>query len=193
MATALKLKSKWLDEETLRVSWVDVKANDNNLWLSMVIPLIFAGVFVYGIFLMIANTTFSMLAVGMVGLFISITWAQLGSTKSRNHVDFSADAIEHEGRKFSTAKITRFEYGLRSTLTGSGGQSSPMSDPNIIRMWIEDTRPHYISKNKWQNQVNHEIHSALTKALEAVRDLDKRQEHEAEFGKVDGDTGMPDY
>ena len=51
---------------------------------------------------------------------------------------------------------------------------------------------HNLSKNNWQQQVNHEIRDALAKGLEAVRDLDKQQEHEEKFGVV-GDNGMPDY
>lgn len=67
-----------------------------------------------------------------------------------------------------------------------------MTDPMLIRMWINDSSAIQISLNNWQTQVNHEIRDALDGALKAVRDAGKQEEHEAEFGKQ-GDFGMPDY
>ena len=75
------------------------------------------------------------------------------------------------------------------------GQAGQDHDANqtIIRLWVDDAHAHNVTKNNWQSQVNHKIHDALTKALEAVRDVDKQEEHAEKFGVVDSDTGMPDY
>ena len=197
MAKSLNLSSDWLDSGTLRVSWTDTKANDNNLLLTMVIPLICACIFFFGIFLFITGGTGWFIVIGFILIFVSIFWSRGGSISYPNHVDFSPTAIKHGGRTFSTHEVTRFEYGLRTSLTGAGpmrdGQGQPMSDPTIIRMWIGDSDSYDISQNNWQVQVNHKIRDALSRALETVRDLDKKKEHEAQFGKVADDTGMPDY
>lgn len=197
MAKNLNLDANWLDDETLRVSWLDVKANDNNILLTVFVPLIGVCMFFYGMFVVITGGGFGLFIFGILFTIGAIFWSRIGSTSVENHVDFTAQTVRHGGRTYPTNDITRFEYGVRSALTGQApmrdGQGDPMSDPSLIRMWVKDSYAEDISQNAWQNQVNHKIRDALAKALETVRNMDKQQEHEEKFGKVSDDTGMPEY
>lgn len=131
----------------------------------------------------------------VMGLVMAGVTASL-SPSLRNQVRIAKDRFTH--RKFSvpTSSITRFEYGTKEQLTGAkevGLDSKTLHNPTIIRLWVGDATAYEISRNNWQTQVNHEIQTALTKALETVRDFDKQQKHAQEFGTVSTDTGMPDY
>lgn len=197
MAKGLKLENDWIDDKTLRVSWMDVKSNDNNLFLTMVLPLIATAITFYGFYLGMTTGSFGLILLGFVLILGTVGWSRMGALSVKNQVEFSPEYITHNGRKFRTNDVTRFEIGSKTTLTGENrmvdGQNNPMSDPMLIRMWINDTSPHVMSSNNWQIQVNHEIRDTLAKALEAVRNIDKQQDHEEKFGVVDSDTGMPDY
>lgn len=62
----------------------------------------------------------------------------------------------------------------------------------LIRMWLNDSSPVELSQNNWQTQVNHEIRSALDRALTAVRQEQVKAEQVGTYGQQD-DKGMPDY
>lgn len=197
MAKKLNLKADWINEETLRISWMDVKANDNNKAAMIILPIVIFVLFIVSAGVALSDGGFGFMGLVLIGTLVSVTWFRSGSTSVPNHIDFSAKDISHKGQKFPTHEVSRFEYGLKSALTGvtppRDGNGNSMSDPLLIRMWINDAFPHEISSNNWQVQINHEIRDALAKALDAVRNVEKKQSQAKEFGEVNGDFGMPDY
>lgn len=196
MAKSLNLKAVWLDDDTLRISWIDVIANDTNKAAAIIIPIVAFVVFIYSSFLAISGRGFTLMGLTLVSLFVFVIWFRNGTTSTPNHVDFTAKQIKHNGRTFQTNEVTRFDYGITSSLTGitpaRDGNGNSMSDPFLVRMWVNDAYPHKVSSNNWEMQVNHQIRDALSQALDAVRDRSKKQKTEEEFGAV-GDDGMPDY
>jgi hypothetical protein len=197
MAKDLNLDATWVDSENLRVSWTDVQANDNNKAMSIILPIVIFVFVLIGIFNGISGGGFGMMGFALLFAFGSVFWFRSGSTSKPNQITFNAKTISHQGLEFPTAQVTRFEYGSKSQLTGwkpmKDGKGNPMSDPTLIRMWVNDSSAHTISENNWQTQVNHKIRDTLDKALIAVRDVQKKEAHEAEFGDTSGDFGMPDY
>lgn len=192
MAKNLNLKARWVDDDTIRVTWTDVKANDQ-----MTAVAVFGGLaMVVGFVVSLLNNSFGGGAVSLIAGFVFLIWWRSGSHSVENQVDFTADTVTHQGRKYPTKEITRFEYGLTTALTGTSvkrdGKGNALSDPTLIRMWINDARAVEISSNNWQNQVNHEIRDQLSAALRTIREDQTKREQEAEHGKV-GDLGMPDY
>lgn len=200
MATDLKLKSEWIDPETVKVSWVDVKRRERTAGNQLgFIVLILGGAFVGLLISIPASNPLPFLVIlfgSIAGLFMYGR-----SYDEPNSLTIGKTETRHRDNAFPTAKITRFEMGTEMALEGGVstkpfvGQAGQDQDANqtIIRFWVDDARAHNITKNNWQSQINHEIHDALTTALEAVRDVDKKEEHAEKFGVVDGETGMPDY
>lgn len=191
MAKQLDLSANWIDDKTLRIAWNDVKANDQNGIAGGIIPItglliMFAGFFI----------SFFIAFLGLAILIAGAIWFRAGSTTVRNHVDFSAENITFNERRYSTTSITRFDYGVKSHLTGiapkKDGNGNSMSDPTMIRMWVNDSAPVTISENNWSFEVCHEIRDALDQALQKVRADEKEATKEATFGKS-GDFGVPDY
>lgn len=195
MARALNLQTTRTDDGAIKVSWDDTVKGDFTT----------SGANMYGLAAVGGFLLFTVLgfAAGVGWFFLSIPWmlgciSMMRQTKMKpNAVIFDKDRIRHGDDVFATPTVTRFEYGLRSQLTGQQPYRNPKtgdfaSDPAMIRMWINDASAHIISESNWQNQVVHEIRDALDKALLAVRKEAVREEREATHGKT-GDFGMPDY
>ncbi|SFL44109.1 hypothetical protein [Shimia haliotis] len=196
MAKQLNLSATWHDD-TLRVAWNDVKANDQNKSIQWVIGLVWFPLFLVSMFTAVSGGGFAFMGILMVALIVTVIWFRSGSTTVPNHVNFGTQAVTFKGRNYATTEITRFDYGVKSQLTGitpqKDGNGNSMSDPSLIRMWINDSAPVTISENNWSFDVCHEIRDALAKALDAIRNVEKKQSQEKEFGEVNGDFGMPDY
>jgi len=195
----LNLKSEWIDPETVRVTWVDVKIRERDLSSGLLIVGVGLGGFFFAAFLAISSGNFIGLLLWLGAL---ITMVVVGSKnyEQPNSITIGKNIIRHQENEFSTDQITRFEMGTEMALLG-GVKTKPFvgeqgkdheANQFLIRMWVDDAHAYDLSKNNWQQQVNHEIRDALSKALEAVRDIDQKQEHEEKFGIVD-DSGMPDY
>lgn len=202
MKADLKLKSEWVDDYTIAVSWVDViiKERKGNFIKDTIFVIASLGFFLFALFAIISEVNFLPL---IVWLLFFVAYVFLGARRSTvsNIVEIGKTETRHDGHIFPTARITRFEIGSESALLGEV-TTKPLigergknqeAEQTLIRMWVDDVTAYDLSKNSWQTPVNHRVRDALAKALEAVRDLDKQQEHEAEFGKVADDTGMPDY
>lgn len=178
--------------EKVSVSWNDVitLASTDGGKYGKLIGWTLTIMLIGAIVLSFATLNFGILLVFFIALIpigISI-W--IAFTK-RNDVHFEKDFVRHGEAVFTTSNITRLDYGLRSSLTGvQPKENAP--DPIIIRLWLNDSQAHEISRNLWDMEVNHQIHNALTNALEAVRSADKKEKNAEDFGVV-GDNGMPDY
>ena len=199
MTTDSKLKSDWVSEKELRVSWIDVKRRERTFANQVALVIGILGSFILGSVILFNTGNIVIFLVLVIGSIVG--FALYGrSYEEPNSVTFGEKETTHRGSRFPTDKITRFEMGSEMALEGGvstkpfiGGQGKDHeANQTIIRLWVEDMSAHNITRNNWQSQVNHEIHGALTKALEAVRNLKKQQEHAKEFGTV-GDDGMPDY
>lgn len=195
MASDLKLQSQWINDRTIRVSWMDVKIRERNAGNQMAMVVVTLGGFFLALGMGLSSGNLWGLLLWLGAVFGWVWWA---STKEEvpNSIDIGSDATTHNGRSFNTQDITRFEMGTEVALLGASS-TKPIIGENInqtiIRMWLNDTSAYDLAKHNWQQQVSHEINSALTNALKEIRDLDKQQEHAEKFGVVDGDTGMPDY
>lgn len=194
----LKLQSEWTSPETVKVSWVDVRRRERTAGNQLGFVILILGGGFIGLLISIPESNplpFLIILFGSIaGLFM------YGKSYTEpNSIIIGKTETRHRGNAFPTAKVTRFEMGTEMALEGGVstkpfvGQAGQDANQTIIRFWVDDARAHTVTKNNWQSQVNHEIHDALTKALEAVRDAGKQEEHEKNFGKVSNDTGMPDY
>lgn len=196
MAKSLNLKANWINDETVRISWTDVKANDNNKMAAVVIPLLIFVFFILSAITVLNGGGFGLMGLTIIGSIVGAIWFRSGSTTASNHMDFSAKSITYRGRKYPTSEVSRFEYGMKSQLTGAtpmkDGNGNSMSDPMLIRMWLNDAAAVEVSENNWQTQVNHEIRDALSKALSEVQRRQNSAVKAAEFGKS-GEFGVPDY
>lgn len=195
MAKQLNLNATWHDD-TLRIAWNDVKANDQNKSIQWIIGLVWFPLFLVSMFTAVSGGGFAFMGILMVVLIVMVVWFRSGSTTVPNHVDFSTQTITFKGRNYATTDITRFDYGVKSQLTGitpqKDGNGNLMSDPTLIRMWVNDSAPVTISENNWSFDVCHEIRDALDQALQKVRADEKEAAKEDKFGKT-GDFGVPDY
>lgn len=195
MAKQLNLSATWHDD-TLRIAWNDVIANDQNKPIQWIIALVWFPLFLVSIFTGLSGGGLSFMGILLVVLIVVVVWFRSGSTTVPNHVDFSIQTITFKGRNYATTDITRFDYGVKSKLTGITPQKdsdgNSMSDPTLIRMWVNDSAPVIISANNWSFDVCHEIRDALDQALQKVRAGEKEASKEAKFGKM-GDFGVPDY
>lgn len=196
MAKKLDLKGDWINDTTLRIAWNDVKANDQNKAVPWIIGLGWFPLFLFSMYNAISGGGFALMGILLVALVVIIFWYRGGSTTVPNHMDFSAQKVTVNGRDYQTPTITRFDYGVKSQLTGitpqKDGNGNSLSDPTLIRMWVNDSAPVTISENNWAFDVCHEIRDALDQALQKVRADEKETAKEAEFGKT-GDFGVPDY
>lgn len=196
MAKKLNLRVKWTGE-AVRVSWNDVKANDQNIAAAIILPIAMLAFFILSAITAFNGGGFGFMGLVIVGSLVGAIWFRGGTSTQENFVDFTDNEVIHKKKGFPISEVTRFEYGVKSALTGitpaKDGNGNHMSDPMLIRMWINDASAYEISSNNWEIVANHEIRDMLEKTLIAVRDQQKQQEHEEEFGKVDNDTGMPDY
>jgi len=202
MAPRLNLKSKWVDDDTIAVSWVDVKIKERkpNFFKDALIVIVAVGVFIFTLFIALTELNFLLIILYILGLFGYIIVSAMPQTVP-NLVTFGKDETTHNGRKFPTANITRFEMGSELALLGSVttkpliGEKGKDHEANqtLVRMWVDDVTAYDLSKNSWQQPENHQIRDALAKALDAVRNRNKQEEHEEKFGKVSNDTGMPEY
>lgn len=113
-----------------------------------------------------------------------------------NEAHFTRKTVSTSGGTVPTDRITRFDYGIRSQLTGNlplkDFQGDPLPDPFIIRMWIGDAQAITVSTNNWESGVNHTIRDALDKALQQVRTAEKKAIHDQKYGRVE-DNGIPNY
>lgn len=195
MARALNLQTTRTEDGAIKVSWDDTVKGDFTAGGQNKYGLAAVGGFLFFIILGFAA--------GIGWMLLSIPWmlgciSLMRQTKMQpNAVIFDKDTIRHKDQVFATPTVTRFEYGLRSQLTGqqpyrNEKTGAVSSDPAMIRMWVNDASAHIISESNWQNQVVHEIRDALDKALLAVRKEAVQLEREATHGKT-GDFGMPDY
>lgn len=192
MAKDLNLQFTNEGENNVTVSWTDLDLPEFHRGQSN----LFGGVVGVG------AIVFVLMGIGNLWfLLVAIVWTVGGiimfkSTNAKpNSVTFSPESVTVKGRQYPTDQVTRFEYGLRSQLTGQvpqQNQHGPMADPMLIRMWINDSSSVEVSLNNWQNQVNHEIRSALDETLIAVRKKLSEEKQEAVHGKT-GDFGMPEY
>lgn len=195
MAKQLNLNAKWTGD-TLRISWNDVKANDQNKAAAIIMPIAIFVLFIWSGGVALTDGGFGFMGLVLVGSLVAVIWYRSGSTTVPNHVDFTAKSITFRGRKYQTTSITRFDYGVKSQLTGitpqKDGNGNAMSDPTLVRMWVNDSAPVTISENNWSFDVCHEIRDALDQALTKVRTDQKEAVKEALFGKS-GEFGVPDY
>lgn len=183
----------------IKVSWNDVVANDQSKSAGILIPIVaFVAFILAGGMILGGNAGggFALLGMVLVGTIVGAIWFRAGSTTVRNSMTFSAEKVSHKGRSYPTDRVTRFEYGMKSNLTGitpkKDGHGDSMSDPVMIRMWVDDSAPITITENNWEFGINHEIRDTLDNALKTVRQHNKQKQHEKEYGKT-GDFGMPDY
>lgn len=195
MAQELNLKST-PSGGGVRVSWDDNKANDTKKGADWAVSItVLASWLILG-FIAIAATSGWPILLSLIISGGAIFWYQKGSYTVSNAVEFTPDTITHQGRSFPTKQVTRFDYGLKSALTGvqpaRAKNGNTASDPTIIRIWIDDAEAYTISENNWQTQVNHKIRDALAAGLDAVRKDQAAQEKADKFGDQ-GDLGMPDY
>lgn len=196
MAKRLKLDGTWIDDDTLRISWMDTKAIDRYRFASFITSCFILGLFFIGVYISFTDGGFTLFFVSIVAAIIWSIYYRVGSISVRNHVDFSSQTITFKGRSYDTDKITRFDYGVKSQLTGitpgTDGNGNVRSDPTLVRMWVGDSAPVTISENNWAFDVCHAIRDALDQALQTVRADAKAAATEAEFGKS-GEFGVPDY
>lgn len=196
MAKELGLEPTWINDDTLRISWNDVKANDQNKSIQWIIGLVWFPLFLFSGYIGISGGGFALMGILFVALIVMAVWFRSGSTTVPNHVDFSAEKITFKGRDFATSRVTRFDYGPKSQLTGitpqKDGHGNSMSDPTLIRMWVDDSAPVTVSENNWTYDVCHQIRDVLDQALQKVRADEKEAAKEAKFGKQ-GNFGVPDY
>ena len=194
MASNLKLKSEWIDKETIRVSWVDVKIRERSFGSQTLLVFVALG----GFFLSLSMLMSSGSLIGLpiwIGSILALIVFYSTKVKEPNSITIGKTETRHKRQIFPTNQITRFEMGSEIALLGAVATKPAIEgsvNQTIIRMWIDDSSAYDLSKNNWQQQVNHEIRDALAKALDAVRNIDKQESHEAEFGKT-GDFGMPEY
>ena len=194
MTTDLKLRREDFEDGSFLISWVDTVSPKFTGGGGQFIPiavLALAG----GLIIAVVMETLAPLIIGLLiagGLLVLSRRNQ----EVPNAVGFSRDVITHKLQEFPTADITRFEYGLRSAMTGQEPNkhepSGKSTDPMVIRMWINDAHAHQISINNWQNQVNHQIRDTLAKALDRVR-KDSAKTHNIEKYGEKGEFGVPDY
>jgi hypothetical protein len=196
MAKRLNLKAEWTDSKILRITWNDAVANDQSKMKAIFVGLSSVGLFCWGIYDLFANDGAFLLLFSIVYALVTTIWYRMGGTTVVQQVDFSAENITFKGRTYPTSRVTRFDYGVKSQLTGNrpwvDKHGNSLSDPTMVRMWVDDARPVTISENNWTYEVNHEIRDALDRALKAVQTVEKEKAKEAEFGKT-GDFGVPDY
>ncbi|MCX7568317.1 hypothetical protein OS189_18420 [Sulfitobacter sp. F26169L] len=190
MATELKLNTEWIDDTTIRVSWVDTVRSDFHSSNGVIYGSVGLSLFIAGMIIFFNTSNPSWLWLGVIGaIFALFMWKHV--EKVPNNVVLGKETTIHAGKTYQTVEITRFEYGLRSTLTGNRYDNGT-ADPTILRMWLNDSTAVKISENGWQFQVNHEIRAALDQALTAVRKDSKPVVQEQNHGKS-GDFGVPDY
>lgn len=191
----LNLRTTQVDNDNIQVSWNDIvlpefEGINGTLWG------LIAGVGV--IFGLIFSVGFETVVPGVIGVLIFIfSLIMFKSSRSvQKQITIGSEITAYEGRRYPTQQITRFDYGLRSQLTGrrpvKDGKGNEMADPMLIRMWLDDSSPITLSTNNWQNQVNHEIRDELEKALLTMRRSSAEAEREQKYGRVTSD-GIPDY
>jgi hypothetical protein len=192
MAKELNLEFTRLPDGGVKVTWQDPVLAE----FSRLKSEVYAAVFGLGsiAFLLMGFVSMWFLLVSLLWMFGGIIMFKTARMEQRA-VTFTPSEIIHEGRSYPTEQITRFEYGSRHALTGQApvqGKDGPAADPNLIRMWLNDSSPIELSQNNWQTQVNHQIRDALDRALTAVRQEQVEAERVATYGQQD-DKGMPDY
>lgn len=93
--------------------------------------------------------------------------------RHRNVVRFTETQMDADGQSYPIGDITRFEYAMRSEVTGGPvahpSDSLKMIDPVVIRAWVNDRRAITIAENTWPLETNHEIRATLEDALHAMR------------------------
>lgn len=190
----LNLKSEPVGQHKIRVSWVDAKIQEKT-------PQTTAVVYGVGLGGFVLSAVITMSGAPIVILVWLVTVGVLMFSYSRrvplsNMVEFGCEITTHGGHRFNTNEITRIEYGSEGQMTGgtkrklANGADAP--DQTMIRLWLNDSAPHVVSVNNWDNGVNHEIRDTLAKALDTVRKDQAKQNHEATHGKT-SDFGMPDF
>ena len=158
MAKDLNLTAKWINDATLRIAWNDVKSNDQKQAMQWVLSLVWLAFFLLSIFTVLNDGGFALFGLVCIAFIAMMVW-YFGSTTVPNHVDFSIQSVTFQDRNYPTASVTRFDYGVKSQLTGimpqKDGNGNSMSDPSMIRMWIDDSAPVTISESKWSFEVCH--------------------------------------
>lgn len=191
MARKLRLKTERLQNGKVMVSWMDVYPS----LLPLLVRIPLAAIFLYCVIAFMFTLDPNYLWFPLIILAISI-YLMINTPQTKNSVIFKSDVVQHRGKKFPTRDITRFEYGSQSELTGNapkeGFDGEKEIDPFIIRIWLNDSISHDISKNVWQKQINHEIRDALDNALRDVRGAAVKHERAEKFGQQD-DFDLPDY
>ncbi|SCZ74310.1 hypothetical protein SAMN04488118_1272 [Epibacterium ulvae] len=196
MAKDLKLKTERINDTTVRVSWTDPVLGDFSKGNSNMLGAIAGIGFLICMGVGLVNQTFTPLLVGFALIIGCLVMLKTTRMVDRQIV-FDPETTLVEGRRYPTDQITRFEYGLRSQLTGEQPYRDPKSgavhsDPTLIRMWLNDSDALQISINNWQPQVCHKIRNALDEALLFVRKEQKQADHREKYGSK-GDFGMPEY
>lgn len=194
---SLGLDAKWINDATLRITWNDVKANHQKTAVGVLIGIIGAAGFVVSLFVTIASGNFTLMGLVIIGVIASVLWWRVGTSSTPNAVEFTAETITVQNKKYPTPRVTRFDFGAKSQLTGMkpkrDGHGNDLSDPTMIRMWVDDSVPITVSENNWSFDTCHTIRDALDRALQQVREGEKAAAKEAKFGKDGGKFGVPDY
>ncbi|WP_424973327.1 hypothetical protein [Dinoroseobacter sp. S76] len=129
---------------------------------------------------------------------LNITW------RAETSVKFTRSEVTLNENTYSTDTISRFDYGLRSQLTGKEPakrkDGSSFKDPYMVRMWINDLDAVTISTNDLPPDYNHKIRNILESTLEDVKaepgsNPGKRRvtEETPQTSPTDRPRGMPDY
>jgi len=118
MASDLKLQSQWINDRTIRVSWMDVKIRERNAGNQMAMVVVTLGGFFLALGMGLSSGNLWGLLLWLGAVFGWVWWA---STKEEvpNSIDIGSDATTHNGRSFNTQDITRFEMGTEVALLGA--------------------------------------------------------------------------
>lgn len=191
----LNLRSKWIDDKTVKVSWNDRHFAEFDRGSGDLHAAIFGICFFAGLFLSLYHRDPTPGIIGTILAFGVCVLYCIPISKTKE-ITIGADITIFGGNQYRTAEITRFEYGYRFNLTGQvperDGAGNQVLDPVLVRMWINDRAAVKLSENAWQLQDNHRIRNDLEMALLAVRKSVEKSKHDGKYGRVTSD-GIPDY
>lgn len=141
MAKTSHLNSEWIDPETVKISWHDVKVREDGAGNQMMIALIGIGGFAFTAYQAFGQGNLIFLPIWLCALVGLIMFNSTKVTEP-NSITIGKLETRHNGRVFQTNEITRFEMGKETALLGGVATKPAVAggrvDQTIIRLWIDD-------------------------------------------------------
>ena len=188
----LNLKTEWIDEQTVKVSWRDADRHELYRHRGDMIAIVAFVWFSFCFYNGLSSADLIWLPWGIGGVFAALIFFKMGFSRA-NEISITKDHFIAQGLRYKTENITRIAFGSRQSFTGSTPYKLHL-DATEIRAWINDNTSFVISANSWDNLVNTQIRNEIDTALQAIRKPEIEPVKDAAISPPKQDNfGLPDY